>query len=660
MCILKRLLLAAILAGSVLGFSSQLRADTTYQAESAAIAGGVTIDNNRSGFNGTGFANFPATGGTLTFSNADGNGGGTKSLVIRFANGGSTARTGTISVNGGTAANLTFAPTGGWTNWTTMNVNITLNNNTTNTIQFASNGGDLGNIDEITVPSSAQSGSVWKFDFGSGAVQSGYIQVLPTTAYNPGTGYGFVNTALTSVDRGAPDSLRGDYIASPRPFTFYANVTPGNYDVTVITGDNAGTSNTSIKSEGERIITQQIAIPSGQFSTYTVTVRVKSDGVLDLTFYGSAPKVCSIEIAQATTAITLFIAGDSTVTDQTDTVYAGWGQMYTSFLEQGVAVGNYADSGESSTSFWTPFYDQNIQPALQAGDYLFIQFGHNDEKALTLAQYYAGLKRYVDDAKAKGAKPVLITPVERNIWSGGVLTHSHGDFPATMKQLGIDTDTPCIDLTTSSYNLWSSLGQTVATTYFYPGDHTHPNQAGAMKIAGLVRDGVLALNLSPLAATYTRTTTPPLPAQPPAGLPAAGVYSLRPRALPPFILDNQSATADGANVGLWEDNASSSQRWNLSYISATVVKLQCTANGKYLDGMGRTASGSIVGQWTGGSSNNQRWKITDRGFGYYSLKNVATGLSMDVGAGPYVNGYNVGQVTESATSWWQQWLFAAP
>jgi endoglucanase len=123
----------------------------TYQGESGVIAGGVTIENNNAGFNGSGFANFPASGGTLTFNNVEGNGGGAKSLAIRYANGGSTARTGTITVNGVTF-NLTFQPTASWSAWATMNVTITLNNNSTNTIRFASTGQDLANIDEITVP----------------------------------------------------------------------------------------------------------------------------------------------------------------------------------------------------------------------------------------------------------------------------------------------------------------------------------------------------------------------------------------------------------------------------------------------------------------------------------------------------------------------------
>ncbi|WP_175414747.1 rhamnogalacturonan lyase [Nibricoccus aquaticus] len=123
----------------------------TYQAESAAIAGGTTIDSNNAGFNGTGFANLPVTGGSLTFSNVDGNGGGTKALQIRYALGAAAARTGNLTVNGSTTS-ITFQPTGAWTTWTTLTVNIALNNNSTNTIQFASTGGDLGNIDQITVP----------------------------------------------------------------------------------------------------------------------------------------------------------------------------------------------------------------------------------------------------------------------------------------------------------------------------------------------------------------------------------------------------------------------------------------------------------------------------------------------------------------------------
>jgi hypothetical protein len=123
----------------------------TYQAESAVLAGGTVSESTNGGFHGSGYSNSSASGGTTTFNNVDGNGGGTKSLAIRFANGGTGARAGNLTVNG-VSTGISFATTGGWTTWVTMNVNITLNNNSTNTIQFASTGADLGNIDEITVP----------------------------------------------------------------------------------------------------------------------------------------------------------------------------------------------------------------------------------------------------------------------------------------------------------------------------------------------------------------------------------------------------------------------------------------------------------------------------------------------------------------------------
>jgi rhamnogalacturonan endolyase len=123
----------------------------TYQAENAVLAGGTVSESTNAGYHGTGYANFSTTGGTCTFNNVDGNGGGAKVLTIRFANGGTAARTGNLTVNG-TTTPITFATTGAWTTWVTMTVNITLNNNSSNTIQFASTGNDLGNIDEITVP----------------------------------------------------------------------------------------------------------------------------------------------------------------------------------------------------------------------------------------------------------------------------------------------------------------------------------------------------------------------------------------------------------------------------------------------------------------------------------------------------------------------------
>ena len=123
----------------------------TYQAENATLAGGAITETTNAGFNGTAYVNFPTTGGTCTFNSVDGNGGGAKTLSIRYANGSTASRTGNLVVNG-TTTSVTFPVTGAWTTWQTLNVSITLNNSTSNTIQLASTGQDLANIDQITVP----------------------------------------------------------------------------------------------------------------------------------------------------------------------------------------------------------------------------------------------------------------------------------------------------------------------------------------------------------------------------------------------------------------------------------------------------------------------------------------------------------------------------
>jgi hypothetical protein len=122
----------------------------TYQAENATLSGGNVTESYNLGWNGTGYVNPSTTGGSILFSNVNGQGGGTKMLVVRYALG-KPDRTGQLAVNGGTPVSLLTADTGSFTTWVTISVPITLNNNSTNTIALNTNGSDLGNIDEITI-----------------------------------------------------------------------------------------------------------------------------------------------------------------------------------------------------------------------------------------------------------------------------------------------------------------------------------------------------------------------------------------------------------------------------------------------------------------------------------------------------------------------------
>jgi len=122
----------------------------TYQLESASLGGGTVSESTNGGFMGSGYANFSATGGFAQVNNADGRGGGSHAIRIRYALGATASRTGRVLVNG-VAQNITFNPTGAWTTWVTQNVTFTFNSGTVNTIRFESNGQDLANIDQIEI-----------------------------------------------------------------------------------------------------------------------------------------------------------------------------------------------------------------------------------------------------------------------------------------------------------------------------------------------------------------------------------------------------------------------------------------------------------------------------------------------------------------------------
>lgn len=217
---------------------------------------------------------------------------------------------------------------------------------------------------------------------------------------------------------------------------------------------------------------------------------------------------------------TVYLAGDSTVSSYGANAapMAGWGQMLGELFEDGVAVRNEARGGRSSKSFIDEGRLAPIAEAIAPGDYLFIQFGHNDEKTDearytspdgTYPQY---LKQYIEAARAKGATPVLLTPVERRSFDeNGGLKDTHGDYPAAVLRLAREEDVPVIDLRQKSRVLFESLGDETSKKLLtwlkqgespnYPEgkqDNTHFNEAGAREIARLVAEGIREAGL-PLA-----------------------------------------------------------------------------------------------------------------------------------------------------------------
>ncbi|MGW6929244.1 rhamnogalacturonan acetylesterase [Lentzea sp. NPDC054927] len=213
--------------------------------------------------------------------------------------------------------------------------------------------------------------------------------------------------------------------------------------------------------------------------------------------------------ASAATPVHVFVAGDSTASTylSAQAPRTGWGQALPVFLTSGAVAVNEALSGASSKSFIDLGRLDRILSRIKRGDYLLISFGHNDEKKEDPARYTepsttykSYLSQYIDRSRAKGAKPVLVTSVERRRFtSTGTISPTHGAYPAAMRQLAAAKDVPLVDLTASSTTLFNRAGVEGTKKYFmhlkagqhpnYPDgveDNTHFQATGAIEVARLV------------------------------------------------------------------------------------------------------------------------------------------------------------------------------
>lgn len=381
-----------------------------------------------------------------------------------------------------------------------------------------------------------------KFDFGPGKVKNGYQQVIPTTVYTKELGYGFEPGAqVTCEDRGG-DALRGDFCTSSAPFYFSVALPEGNYDVTVTFGNRAGESVTTVKAELRRLMLEEVRTAHGRFETRTFTVNVRTpqipgggtvklkdrektleawawDEKLTLEFNNARPAVAAIEIKRNDKAPTLFLLGDSTVCDQPREPYNSWGQMLTRFFKPGIAVANHAESGESLRSSLGARRLDKVLSLIRPGDYLFIQFGHNDEKEKgegvgAFTTYKASLKRYVEEARQRGATVVLITPMQRRTFdASGKITDSHGDYDDAVRRAAQELSAPLIDLHAMSKPFYEALGPEESKKAFAPNDGTHHNNYGSYQLARAVVEGIRTNRLA-LVKYLTDDRRPFDPARP--------------------------------------------------------------------------------------------------------------------------------------------------
>ncbi|MFT4061249.1 MAG: GDSL-type esterase/lipase family protein [Edaphocola sp.] len=370
----------------------------------------------------------------------------------------------------------------------------------------------------------------WNFDFGQGKAEKNYIKVSPGDIYTDGKGYGFEDTpTITENSRTGKKAMSDGYITSAKPFRFSAKVPEGNYDVTVTLGDDDDVSDAAIRVENRRMMINRVQTAKGEHKTVTFTVHVRDsiikttgkgvkikprerlflqwDDKLTIEINGANPKINAISIAPASKdCITVFLAGNSTVVDQSTEPWAAWGQMFPSFFVPGkIAIANYAESGETIGGFIAHKRFEKMLSMMKPGDYAFVEFGHNDQKqkgedAGPYKNYTTKLGVFIDEVRKKGGIPVIVTPVKRRRFDeAGKVVESLGEYPDAARKLAADKQVPLIDLNAKSQILYEAWGEKPSIKAFvhypmgsFPGqtkkleDNTHFSTYGAYEIAKLV------------------------------------------------------------------------------------------------------------------------------------------------------------------------------
>jgi lysophospholipase L1-like esterase len=375
------------------------------------------------------------------------------------------------------------------------------------------------------------------FYFGKQVKKSKQVIVVnKQLVYDSSVGYGFDFNTATNV------KLNSDSFSTDTSSYFSVQLPEGNYKVSVTFGSKTQNTNTTIKAESRRLMLDQQQLKKGETATKTFNVNVRFpkidkksqiqlkdrdlgqlnwDDKLSLEFLGTV-EIKTIVITPAKDVKTVYLAGDSTVTDQDLEPWASWGQYITNYFNENVVVANYAASGLTLRSFKAGLRLKKIVSVIKPGDYLIVEFAHNDEKEKGEGigpwdSYSASLREYVQAARDKGAIPILITPVQRRAFNAdGTLKPTHGDYPDAMRKVAQEMNVPLVDITKLTTTLYESWGDEPSRKAFvqypantFPGqkekleDNTHFNSFGANEIALCVIKGLRDLN-SPLAKYFLK------------------------------------------------------------------------------------------------------------------------------------------------------------
>ncbi|HEX8300382.1 rhamnogalacturonan acetylesterase [Sphingomonas sp.] len=308
-------------------------------------------------------------------------------------------------------------------------------------------------------------------------------------------------------------------VQGKEPFYFWLDLAPGNYRVTVTLGGPAA-SRTTVKAELRRLMLSAVAVPAGgtrrlsfivNVRTPTIagggTVRLKAprettqeaaawDPRLTLEFNGLRPAVRSVQV-EPLRVPTIYLLGDSTVTDQSGEPYASWGQMLTAMFRPTIAIANHGESGESVAASNDRGRFAKIIGEIQPGDLFVVQFGHNDMKdkqrdPQAPAKYRDGLIAWARAVQDKGATAVIVTPMNRHRFVEGRVINTLEEYPQMARDAAQASGARLIDLNALSKTLYEAFGEQASLELFKHEaggtnrDATHHSPFGAWELARVI------------------------------------------------------------------------------------------------------------------------------------------------------------------------------
>lgn len=358
---------------------------------------------------------------------------------------------------------------------------------------------------------------VLRFDFGSGPVRDGFTRVTPSSVYQDQIGYGYEPGAKVATgDQGAGAT-------SEQPFIFSAKVPEGNYEVKLTFGGSSTATTLTVKAESGRLMLERVPLKAGEVVERSFITNVRTPKLAKLPMNATGREEVSLDqfdransrdwddrlnieiqcphaalrtivISPAPSVPTVFLAGDSTVTDRDGGGDVSWGQLLPRFFRPEISVANEAQSGETLKSFANSLRLDKILSQMKKGDYLFLQFGHNDSKKdwpQTYVEpettYKAYLKAYIAEARLRGATPVLVTSMDRGDRQTGAPMHGLGGYPEAMREVAKEDKVPLIDLNEMSILFYNSAGADAPKIL---ADGTHSTAYGGYEFAKCIVMGI--------------------------------------------------------------------------------------------------------------------------------------------------------------------------